>query len=291
MDHRKRIADLFSATKDEVTDLVLSDVLPEVVKDCGGVLLSEAVAQLAGEIVGAVFPRLNNIRLSYKQNRLERNVAVMLRMLAESDQALSDRVAHLEESVEGRQFIQQSRELMLDGIVDEIQESKVKYNVNGFINLLQTDDPNMDMALMFFKTLYELTDLDIRLLGSYDIRNILQDNRFDSYEEGFDSQQLRYVKEKLVRLGLLSSRNEALTDKNIEMIIEYLQKADKDAQSKRPKGVRLPRFKKLYSSDSYSITSLGRTLLQLISENCDLSDVDVPSDESDVDADIETILS
>ena len=289
-ENKKKLADFISAVKDEATDVLLSDALPEVVKNCGEVLFSEGTALIASSVLGAVCPRINNIRLSYKQNRLERNVAQMLQMLAARDQSFNDRITALESSIEGRRFIAQSGELMLDGIVDEVEEEKVKYNVNGFLNLIQADNPNMDMALMFFKTLYELNDLDIRILTSYDVLSILHEHPAAEEGEQLDYQQLRYVKEKLVRLGLLSSKNDELSAKNLEMIIDYLQKTDKDLHSKKPKGVKVPRFKKLYNSDSYRITSLGRTLLQLISDNCNLDDISVPNEEED-DTEIENLLS
>lgn len=43
--------------------------------------------------------------------------------------------------------------MMLDAIYDEIQESKVKYGINGFINLMCIENPNEDMTLMFLKHL------------------------------------------------------------------------------------------------------------------------------------------
>ena len=163
----KKLLDLVSATSEEATDLVLSEVLPEIVETYGEYFVSEALAQLAGALIGAVCPRAHSIWLSYKQKRLERNVSVMLARLAAENETLSARIKALEESETGRTFIRQSGELLLDGIVDEPEEEKVRFNVNGFINLLQTDDANMDMALMFFKTLHELNAIDIRVLSAY----------------------------------------------------------------------------------------------------------------------------
>lgn len=202
-ENKKRLADFASAVKDELTDVFLSDALPEIVRSCGEVVFSEGAAMVASGVLGAVCPRINNIRLSYKQNRLERNIAQMLQMLAARDQSFNDRITALEATDEGRRFIQQSGEMMLDGIVDEIQEEKVKYNVNGFLNLLQSENPNMDMALMFFKTLYELNETDIRMLSSYDVTDILHDHSVEDPEKRLNYQQSRYIKEKLVRLGLL----------------------------------------------------------------------------------------
>lgn len=269
----KKMLDLVSATGEEATDLVLSEVLPEVVKTYGEYVVSEALAQLAGSLIGAVCPRVNSIILSYKQKRLERNVSLMLERIVANQDLLSARISALEASEEGRTLIRQSGELLLDGIVDEFEEDKVRSHVNGFINLLQTDDANMDMALMFFKTLHELNAIDLRVLTAYeDGLTIARGNSLID-ESRLDYDQLDFVKEKLYRLGLLRSRNDEASEKNMDLIMEYLKKADKDARSSRPREVKLPSFKRTYSQDSYSITRLGRALLQLISEHCDLSGI------------------
>lgn len=277
----KKLLDLVKATGTETTDIVLTDVLPDVVENYGDIFVSEGVAAIIGELVGAVCPRFNNIRLSYKQNRLERNLSTVLTRILLNHQELSYRIEELQKTVEGRLLIQQSNEMLLDNIIDEIQPSKVQYSVNGYVNLLQTENANLDMALMFFKTIYELNDIDIRVLKTYDWRNPDNISPITPFNSEFDYDQLRHIKEKLVRFGLLKSKNEELSERNQEDIIDYLQKFHKDFTSKNPKGVRLPKFKKIPSSDRYRITSLGYGLLQLISEQCDMNDLSVPVDEDD----------
>ena len=277
----KKLLDLVKATGDETVDFALSNVLPEVVKAYGETLVSEVVANLAGELIGAVCPRLNNIRLSYKQNRLERNVSIMLNRLIVNQKLLSSRIDELQKSIAGRTFIQQSSEMLLDNIVDEIQPEKVQYSVNGFVNLIQTENANLDMSLMFFKTISDLNDIDIRVLKTFDWKTQDKEEPITPFNSEFDYSQLRYIKEKLLRLGLLKSKNEELSAKNQEKMIDYLQKFNKDITSKKPKGVKLPQFKKLQTTDRYNITSLGLALLQLISEQCNMTDFSVPSDDDE----------
>ena len=203
----------------------------------------------------------------------------MLNCLIANQEAITARVDKLQKTVEGKNFVQYSNEMLLDNIVDEIQQSKVQYSVNGYVNLLQTENANLDMSLMFFKTISELNDVDIRVLKTYDWRNQNKTEPITPFNSEFDYSQLRYIKEKLFRLGLLKSKNEELSAKNQEIIIDYLQKFNKDITSKNTKGVKLPKFKKLQSADSYSITSLGFALLQLISEQCNMENLNVPNDE------------
>ncbi len=275
----KKLLDFAKAVGDESIDYTLSEILPEIVKQYGEMVVSEGIANLAGELMGAICPRFNNIRLSYKQNRLERNVSMVLNRLVVSQETLAARIEELEKTKEGKHFVQQSSEMLLDNIIDEIQPSKVKYSVNGYVNLLQTENANFDMALMFFKTIAELNDIDIRVLRTYDWRAQNQEKTIAPFNSEFDYEQLRYIKEKLVRFGLLRSKNEELNEKNQEVIIDFLLRFHKDFTSKKPKGVKSPKFKKIPSSDSYKITSLGFGLLQLISEHCDMTNLNVPPDE------------
>lgn len=71
---KHKLKDFIDATKEETGKVAVEEVLPAVVKEAGGFIVSEGVGMLASEIVVAVVPVANNIRLSYKQNRLERNV-------------------------------------------------------------------------------------------------------------------------------------------------------------------------------------------------------------------------
>lgn len=276
----KKLLDLIKATSEETADFALSNALPEIVKTYGEVFVSEGIAIIAGELIGAVCPRLNNIRLSYKQRRLERNVSIMLERIIDNQETLSNRIDKLQKTVEGRNFIQQSGEMLLDNIVDEIQPSKVQYSVNGYLNLLQTENANLDISLMFFKTISELNDIDIRVLKTYDWREPDIIEPITPFNSELDYDQLKYIREKLLRFGLLKSQNEELSEKNQEFIIDFLKKFHKDLNSKNPHGVRLPNFKKLKHVDTYSITSLGLAFLDLISEQCNLTDLSASKEEN-----------
>lgn len=90
--------------------------------------------------------------------------------------------------------------------MDEIQERMVEYNVNGYINLLKSDHTNIDLGLMFFKTMSQLNDLDIRILKVYS--NLETDGESIvsiCNELNLEMNQIRFIKEKLERFGLLQS--------------------------------------------------------------------------------------
>ena len=150
--------------------------------------------------------------------------------------------------------------------IDEIQEKKIEYNINGYANILNGSEVNEDFSLTFFKTLAQLNELDIRILRCYagymgDGGESVQDICENT---GIDYTQVRFVKEKLSRYGLLQSRNEEINDKNMESMVKYMQDVERESHKSKPKDVKVPKLKKLFGTDSYSITMLGRRYLALM---------------------------
>lgn len=259
-----KLKDLLAATKDEAVDTVVeSGVLQEIVEGISDTFVSEGTALLLSGMIGAISPRINGIRLSYKQNRFERHVLAALGVMASRIDLLEANFTCLDPEVQGK-FRGQYLEWLLDNLADEKQQEKIPYHVNGFINLM-SNEANDNLMVMFFQTLNELTTLDIDVLLMYS-RNA-QENIYslcDRYNLQFE--QVEVIKEKLTRLGLLRSKNDAQRDANLDSVVAYLTKFDKDIRSKAPKGVKLPSLKKIQRSESYSITSLGNSYLLLISE-------------------------
>ena len=53
------------------------------------------------------------------------------------------------------------------------------------------------------------------------ILDICEDIQIDFY-------QMRFIREKLERFGLLQSKNDEISDNNLEEIVKYLQKLEKE---------------------------------------------------------------
>ena len=94
---KHKLKDFIDATKEEAGNVAVEEVLPAVVKEAGGFIVSEGVGMLASEIVGAVVPVANNIRLSYKQNRLERNVVEALQIVQRNQDELENKIVKLQQ--------------------------------------------------------------------------------------------------------------------------------------------------------------------------------------------------
>ena len=54
------------------------------------------------------------------------------------------------------------------------------------------------------------------------------------------------------------------SDNNLEEIVKYLQKLEKERRKSKPGDVKIPKLKKVSISDSYKITPLGRQYLAMI---------------------------
>lgn len=258
-----KLEDLMDATKEEVGKEVVEKLLPAVIQEAGSFLFNKGVGILAREIVGSVLPVANNVLLSYKQHRLERNVLNALKIIQSRQIELENRMNELFEN--NPTFIAQITEALLDNIVDEIQERMVEYNVNGYINLLKSDHTNIDLGLMFFKTMSQLNDLDIRILKVYSNLETEGESIVSICNElDLELNQIRFIKEKLERFGLLQSRNEEMNDDNLDVIVKYLEKIKRENRTKNPKDVNVPRLKRVRGTDSYRITSLGRHYLTML---------------------------
>lgn len=258
-----KLEDLMDATKEEVGKEVVEKLLPAVIQEAGSFLFDKGVGILARKIVGSVLPVANNVLLSYKQHRLERNVLNALKIIQNRQTDLEYRMSKLFETDSA--FISQITEALLDNIVDEIQERMVEYNVNGYINLLKSDYINIDLGLMFFKTISQLNALDIRVLKVYSNLETEGESIVSICNElDLELNQIRFIKEKLERFGLLQSRNEEMNDDNLDAIVKYLEKIKRENRKKNPKDVNVPSLKRVRGTDSYRITSLGRYYLTML---------------------------
>lgn len=155
-------------------------------------------------------------------------------------------------------------EWFLDNLYSERQPSKVACHVNGYINMM-SNETNDDIMIMFFDTLNQLTQLDIDVLKLYGTD--ANENAWNLIERyGIESDQLQIIKEKLVRFGLVYSKRDDLRDENIDAVVKYLFAVEAESKKKVPKSVKMKNITKPKSSESYSITRLGRDFLMKISD-------------------------
>lgn len=75
-------------------------------------------------------------------------------------------------------------------------------------------------------------------------------------EYNIDNSQAIMIKEKLVRLGLLESKNDNQRDANIDAVYEFLMGVEKGKKNNKLKAKKVP------NSDTYKMTNFGRKFIE-----------------------------
>lgn len=259
---KDKVKDLFSSASEQTMgEIVESNIIPELVKKVAETVVQEGTADIIGNICAAVLPRANGIALNYKQKKFERNVNIALGEFEKKFSVMDEKLSLLNEELEER-FRELYVEWLLDSLENEKQNVKIPYLVNGYINMMN-NTTNDDLMLMFFSTLNDLTDLDINVLKMY---HFACDGNIYTLmnEKNLSIEQINLVKEKLLRNGLLDSKNDEQRDDNLEEVVRYATDLAKQMKATKPKVVKAPKTKKIPKSESYSITELGRNYLDMI---------------------------
>ena len=237
----------------------------------GNEAVSAAIQTLTGGLLGAVAPAFLGVKLSYQQRRFERNMVKMLNAVVQKQDIIEQRLNQLAPDVRQKFIDGPYRDVLFDNIIAENQEQKVQDNINGYINVMGLENPNDDVIFTFFHTLSQMNELDIRILRlylpTYETGEEGRETFMDVMkEENIDESQYNFIREKLCRLGMLDSKNEANRDENLDILGTTLTELIKQLYSKKPKEVKAPKLKRITRSESYDITRLGRQYLAFIEE-------------------------
>lgn len=260
----EKCSDLIEAGKESLAEFLSADVFPNIGKSLGNVMLNDVAGALVGTVLSAACPALNTAVMSYRQARTERNLRRAIDTIVQRQNALEEMVQdHIENHP---QYVLCTTEAFLDNIANEIKPETVDYSTRGYINILRTDNTNEDIAIMFFRTLHELNDLDIEVLKYYRSLSLGQNESILRLCDvhGISGEQIGLVRDKLHRLGLLLSRNEEILEDDLNSIVKYFEKVKGENKKSHPKEVDIPRLKKTSSSDTYRITNMGRQYLEFI---------------------------
>ena len=200
--------------------------------------------------------------LAYKQKRQERMYNLWL-------ENIEDRVMEIEgllakqpkryESIKNKYF-----GLISDYVLEEVQEEKIKYLANGFINTIRLETINENSILDYYDTLSQLRLVDIVVLKtfcSFDIDEQEYQNNLDTYKKlCIDLYKNKAIKEKLERLGLLISKRDKM-ENDLYKNIETMQKVIKDIISgKKINGTTS--FKNIVTNNSYELSSYGKEFIR-----------------------------
>lgn len=271
MDSRKArgiAADLAAIGAETVTETAADNLplLASAIHDAG---FQGAASILADGVVGAVAPGALGLVFGYRMRRTERNLIILIDKLSSNIEIVNERLDALETTIRDKYTNGSYRDAFLDSVVDENEPEKVSRNVNAFINCMAHGNAGDSFVLTLFDDLSRLNRLDIRVLKLHyynPITGHMVDDNFDRLiqEEGIDYSEYRTIREKLRRLGLLESKNEEKREKNLEAVQDAVSELLSQLGKKNPRIPKPPKLQRISTSDSYSITSLGRRYLELI---------------------------
>lgn len=247
----EKINDIIDAAKGVVGEVLVEDAVPALAKE----MLKGTVMEAASGTVGLISPRIGGVMVAYQQRRWERNWEKYISLIVEHQDELNARLNRLEEE-QVKKVKDTYFPLISDYVGNEKQSEKIEFIVNGFINLSSGINMQEDTTLMYYDTLSQLSLLDIRVLKLYNYYSIVEEQTDDIYsvmqDYQIDMAQTSLIREKLLRQGLLLSKNDEKMEENINNISEYVE-----GLSKNKKNSKLKRLNKIRKSDSYKITSYG----------------------------------
>ncbi|MFC4766149.1 hypothetical protein [Effusibacillus consociatus] len=230
--------------------------------DVGGEGTASIIGELLSEsVVGTFLPGVTTVYFSYKQKRIERNIEKFMLEVKKKEAEFNQRLSRLETKPLGS-IKDKYLGIVMDYVVDEVQEEKIGYIVNGMLNLFSLEDLQEDFVLTYYDTMRNLRLVDIAVLKMYySLYNIgLQAMDFQAImnEFGIDYDQYNAVREKLAILGLLATTRDKELDYLYNNVIEmqsYLEALSKG------KNKKLDKLRRLSKNDGYLISRFGRNFI------------------------------
>ncbi len=261
MDRNKK-QDLKEITKETTITTVLevgSDAVANFAKES----VTGLVAELAIDGVASLVPGLSGVYGSLKRAKLERNMQSF-------SEDLASRITELQTNLENKtseqkQQIDKLYGYVMDYVIDEQQQDKIKYMVNGFVKLTEHENVTEDFVLTYYDVLKELRIVDIAVLRLYNYSHNQENQTFEDIMEqhGLSYDQYDSIKNNLFRLGILTTKTEKkiLDDlknlfQSIKDIHDYLEK---QAKGKRTSNLKL---KRLNSDDRFELSKFGRDIVK-----------------------------
>lgn len=208
-------------------------------------------------VVGAIVPGMAGAMVAYKQKRAEQMLEKFMIETKKRQGDLEEKLLKLDvdkvNEITGKYF-----GIVTGYVKDEVQEEKIKYLVNGFINLSSFENINEDFVLTYYDTLKTLRMVDIGVLKYYG--ELIQQSYTEVTNElNIEYEQYDAIREKLARLGLFTTKRDEAEDNLYENLINMQNYLGDLAKNKK---ASLKKFKRADKKDSYTISKFGREFIR-----------------------------
>lgn len=254
--------DFFEAIKDEAMQSVLENPKFKDIVTCiiNKTSSNPYIAQVFGGIIAGAAPRLNGIILNFREKRFESNVMVALNELNSHMNEFEKRLSLTEKTID--RIKKEEIPFFLDSLYDEKQEEKVKYHVSIFENSIEK---NIDDSILIdtYENINKITVVDIEVMKLYIPLRSSDITYVDIMQKhNLDERDYNFIRRKLFNLGFIDSKNEDLREDNMNIIIGYLKKLEKNKKNK-PQEIKLPKFNRITNSEKYTLSAFGKYFLEL----------------------------
>ncbi|MBT2636448.1 hypothetical protein [Bacillus sp. ISL-39] len=267
--NREKRKDLTETGKGLALETVLtvgSDTAADIAKET----ITSIVGDMLVDTASSLIPGVSGAVQGYKRARFERNIRTFTDELHSKIEEIRVNLEH--KTIQQKEKIDQLFNYVMDYVIDEQQEEKIQYMVNGFVNITEHEQVSDDFILTYYDVLKELRMVDISVLRlMYSSRFIFDQEARETFHDvmerhGISYEQYESVRRNLLRIGLLTTK----TDLNIKDDLDEIVKKFKELHSYLDK-LTNPRFKgslpklkepKLKSKENFEMSKFGRDFVE-----------------------------
>lgn len=261
---------------------VASDFAKDKGKELVGTLGLETFTEIGADVMidmgGSMIPAIGPAISTYKTNKKIKNLDIMIQKIADRLDLFEERYG--KQSIENKEILDEIFNMITDKISNTYQTEKIEYMVNGYLELLNVENPSLDTAYLYFDTLDKLTILDLSVLKlsysvytPYNRESISEFENYQELEQEFDIDDSQYlaIRENLYRFGLLENEVDAGIAKSLDSIqkavIELRSTTESIYNQLSGKKVKLKALTskskiKLKDRDRLKISKFGRQFVQ-----------------------------
>lgn len=250
------------------------DTILEVGSDTASEILKDSVTGLVGEIAVdagvSLIPGLSGAISGYKRARFEGNIKVFTSELSTRMDELSRNLET--KTSEQKQEIEKLYNFVMDYVIEEQQEAKIEFMVNGFVNITAHEKVTEDFILTFYDMLKELRMVDLSVVklmysSRFTIGTEETETFYDVMERhGIDYEQYQSVRRNLLRIGLLNTATDLHVTNDLKEISNtfkalytYLEKLTNPKNKSSLPKLKMPKIK---SKETQQVSKFGREFVE-----------------------------
>jgi len=212
-------------------------------------------------VAGSIAPGAVNVMLAYKQKRSER---MYEKFMIEVRNKSADFESRLEKLEAGQLnwFQEVVFPLVSDYVLENKQEEKIKYLVDGFLNAASMKITSEDILLLYYDTLDRLSALDLILLKNKSIWRDELELQAISRELVLDG-SITTAQEKLRSYALLETRADRQTEALLKTVVSMSEHLSNPKKTFKPERLNTSFF------TNYELSKFGGKFLRFF---CDTSE-------------------